>query len=273
MQRSQDSSGPSGARPDRFAFVGYGRLGSNTNMGQPVMPFAYYGAKHGLASKYPRPVHDTIIEPFAGAAGYSTHWAPLGRHVLLNDLNADVVALWRRLQTITAEDLDAIEATLGDERTTEILIATSGGSSAWEGICRGRDRAITPRMRDNTPSVLARIAATLAHLKQWNITHGSYTDLPDIEATWLIDPPYQPLISTAGNDYTTGASGIDYQHLAEWCKSRKGQVIVCEQSPAQWLPFTHLAHQQNGSNTGQSRSEVVWLSDQQQGQLFEESTG
>jgi site-specific DNA-adenine methylase len=114
-------------------------------------------------------------------------------------------------------------------------------------------------MRDNTPSVLARIAATLAHLKQWDITHGSYTDLPDIEATWLIDPPYQPLISTAGNDYTTGASGIDYQHLAEWCKSRKGQVIVCEQ--------------QNGSNTGQSRSEVVWLSDQQQGQLFEESTG
>jgi 5'-nucleotidase len=36
MQRSQDSSGPSGARPDRFTFVGYGRLGSNTNMGDDM---------------------------------------------------------------------------------------------------------------------------------------------------------------------------------------------------------------------------------------------
>jgi hypothetical protein len=36
MQRTQDSSGPSGARQDRITFVGYGRLGSNTNMGNDM---------------------------------------------------------------------------------------------------------------------------------------------------------------------------------------------------------------------------------------------
>ncbi len=39
------------------------------------MPFAYYGAKHGLAPKYPRPQHRVIVEPFAGSAAYSVHHA------------------------------------------------------------------------------------------------------------------------------------------------------------------------------------------------------
>ena len=29
-------------------------------------------------------------------------------------------------------------------------------------------------------------------------------------------------------------NNIDYRHLAEWCKSRKG---LCEQEGADWLPF------------------------------------
>jgi len=232
------------------------------------MPFAYYGAKHGLASKYPRPVHDIIIEPFAGAAGYSCHHAALGRQVILNDLDPDVVALWRRLQAMTPADLAAIESTLSDERTTEILIASIGGGSQWNGIMAGNDRAITPRMRHAAPMVMDRIKRILSHIGGWEIIHGSYVDLPDIEATWFIDPPYQPIMSMAGDGYNQGANGINFTELAKWCRSLKGQVIVCEQSPAQWLPFTHLAHQMNGSNSGQSRSEVVWLSDQQQGQLF-----
>jgi len=232
------------------------------------MPFAYYGAKHGLASKYPRPRYDTIIEPFAGAAGYSCHHAALGKDVILNDLDADVIALWERLQVMDPTGLDTIRATLADDRTDEILIAGAGGSSAWAMQETGTDRAITPRMRENCPNVLDRIGRTLPSLRRWSIVHGDYRDLPDVEATWFIDPPYQPLGTMAGDGYAAGADGIDFHSLAEWCKSRRGQVIVCEQSPAAWLPFTHLAHQQNGAANGQSRSEVVWLSDQQQGSLF-----
>jgi site-specific DNA-adenine methylase len=219
-----------------------------------------------------------IIEPFAGAAGYSCRHASLGRDVILNDLDPDVVALWRRLQTMTSDDLDAIEATLSDERTTEILIASCGGGSAWKPTVEGKSQKITPRMRNDGgarggwPNVRKRIERVMPYFGGWEICQGSYLDLPDIEATWFIDPPYQPLISVAGNEYTHGAGGIDFAELGEWCKSRKGQVIVCEQSPAQWLPFTHLAHQNSGANNSQSRSEVVWLSEQQQGQLFTDAT-
>ena len=37
--------------------------------------FCYYGGKWRAAPKYPPPEHDTIVEPFAGAAGYATRYA------------------------------------------------------------------------------------------------------------------------------------------------------------------------------------------------------
>ena len=232
------------------------------------MPFAYFGAKHGLARKYPRPAHDLIIEPFAGAAGYSCYHAALGKQVLLNDLNADVVALWRRLQNMTPADLDVVANRLGDTRTDDLLIASAGGSTSWNGVVTAGSRQVTPRMRSDVPSILRRIGRVLPVLHDWEIRSGDYRDLPDVEATWFIDPPYQPLVSMAGNGYTNGADGIDYDELGVWCQSRRGQVIVCEQSPAQWLPFSHLAHQQTGSANGQSRLEVMWTTDYQQQQLW-----
>jgi len=33
--------------------------------------FSYFGSKARIGNKYPKPIYDTIIEPFAGAAGYS----------------------------------------------------------------------------------------------------------------------------------------------------------------------------------------------------------
>lgn len=33
--------------------------------------FSYYGSKSKLVNLYPEPLHDTIIEPFAGSARYS----------------------------------------------------------------------------------------------------------------------------------------------------------------------------------------------------------
>lgn len=233
------------------------------------MPFAYFGAKHGLARKYPRPTHDLIIEPFAGAAGYSCYHAALGKQVMLNDLNADVVSLWRRLQNMTLADLVAVANRLGDERTDDFLIASAGGSGSWKALAANRlGVSVTPRMRSDVPHILNRIGRVLQYLHDWEIRSGDYRDLPDVEATWFIDPPYQPLISMAGNGYVNGASGIDYADLGDWCKSRRGQVIVCEQSPADWLPFTHLAHQENGSNKATSRSEVMWTTDHQQQQLW-----
>ena len=35
---------------------------------------------------------------------------------------------------------------------------------------------------------------------------------------------------------------VDYEHLGDWCRSREGQVIVCEQQGADWLPFEALGN-------------------------------
>ncbi len=48
---------------------------------------------------------------------------------------------------------------------------------------------------------------------------------------------------------------IDYSGLAEWCKTRKGQVIVCEQLGADWLPFRELTKIKGLKNKS---TEVIW---------------
>ena len=64
---------------------------------------------------------------------------------------------------------------------------------------------------------------------------GDYRQAPDIEATWFIDPPYQHVPGR----YHHGPETIDYDELAEWAMSRRGQVIVCEGPDGDWLPFEH----------------------------------
>ena len=82
---------------------------------------------------------------------------------------------------------------------------------------------------------------------------GDYKSLPNVKATWFIDPPYQ----TKGG-YVI--SDVDYFELGKWCKSRKGQVIVCENAEADWLDFNPLSgqHSQRGQR-GQVISEYVWM--------------
>lgn len=241
------------------------------------MPFAYYGAKHGLARRYPAPAHDTIVEPFAGSAGYSVFHAARVDRVMLFDADAAVVALWHRVLAMTTEDLDAIDDAIHAERTTDPILGGMAGSSTLHATLGGTSRQITPRMRTDWPKVRRRFERTMPHLHKFSITHGTYDTAPDIEATWHIDPPYQPILlnsnrtlnDQAGNAYRHGADGIDYDALGEWCRTRRGLVMVCEQSPAAWLPFFPLAHQGNGAGVGGARRlEVIWRNDLSQDALF-----
>ena len=74
---------------------------------------------------------------------------------------------------------------------------------------------------------------TQKRLSENNIMNDN-EDLENEEATWFIDPPYK----YGGEHYVM--NGINYDELAEWCKSRKGQVIVCENTSADWLDFEPL---------------------------------
>lgn len=228
------------------------------------MPFAYYGAKHKLSARgvYPAPAHSTIIEPFAGSAAYACVHAASVERVVLLDRDPSVVNLWRELQDIDVDGLDTIEAQLRGRWCTHPLIAASAGGHQLAQTFAGRPVTITPWMRKSWPSVRRRIEAALPHIRTWSIECGTYHDAPDIEGTWFVDPPYQPVTTLAGDAYRFGADRIDFHELADWVLTRRGQVIVCEQLGATWLPFEPVAEQVNGSpartTARRVRTEVMW---------------
>lgn len=232
------------------------------------MPFAYYGAKHGLAPKYPRPRHSVIVEQFAGSAAYSVHHAATIDQAILIDADERLVDLWHEIQQMTERDVDLIGKQLDGERFTHSLLIWMAGSGY--GTSKLDSHPVTSRMVKDWPTVSVRIKRALQHVKRWTITLGSYVDAPDVEATWFVDPPYQQNGTMAGAGYRCPAADIDFAHLADWCRSRSGQTIVCEQSPAAWLPFHPFATQANAAGIGTvSRQEVVWLSDVEYLQLFD----
>lgn len=68
--------------------------------------FCYYGGKWRAAPLYPQPEHGTIVEPFAGAAGYATRY-PLNRVVLV-EKDPILAGLWKYLTRVTARDIWAL---------------------------------------------------------------------------------------------------------------------------------------------------------------------
>lgn len=195
--------------------------------------FSYYGSKSKLIHHYPGPRHARIIEPFAGSARYALRW--FDRDVLLVDCRDVVIETWRYLQAASPADILGLpEPKPGDDWGKLNL---SRGERLLLGWLAGRG-ASHPRSKAQQFCHFSRdkksIAGQLYKIKHWKIEQGDYRDIPNQEATWFIDPPY----SHGGHSYRTPA--LDYAALAGWCQSRQGQVIVCENTKADWLPFWPL---------------------------------
>lgn len=216
------------------------------------MTFGYFGSKRRSAGSYPPPQHDTIIEPFAGAAAYSMHGDNWTRNIILYDIDPDVVAVWHYIQNTPPQKIAALpDITPGGypippPHPAYYLMRWSAGTS------RSNTNVPSPFQIKRWPAIRQRVASHAHRTRHWRIIHGDYTTHPNITATWFIDPPYQH----QGHQYTKGSDGIHYPTLASWCVTRQGQVIVCEQSPADWLPFS--LHQGNRTQTGQLVKELVW---------------
>jgi site-specific DNA-adenine methylase len=232
--------------------------------------FYYYGGKRRLAKRYPVPQHDVIIEPFAGSAAYALrHLDPATRgravkRVILVEKDPRVCETWDRLLSMDPADLTNYPIPKAGERTGDFLLMTSACSNR---IARTESMIVTTRMPVVIERMFRQIAAVLPHAKgRIEVIQGDYTKAPDEEATWFIDPPYwvngrgASPSQSQGKGYAAGcdSSSMDYPELAAWCKARKGQVIVCEQSGATWLPFEHLRWARD--SIGNKASEVVWLS-------------
>lgn len=230
--------------------------------------FSYYGGKSKLAHLYPAPKHDIIIEPFAGGASYSFAYAE--RQVVLNDLDKHTVAIWQFLTSPNAADIvDSLvpSMVIAGQRISEILPTTADrgliqllcaeANQGTQGTGNGRDK-ITTRGAVIWNRLLKRklLEVVIPKVAHWQVHEGPYDWLENQKATWFVDPPYQ---NPAGARYRTNM--VDFNHLSEWCQDRKGQVIVCENEGADWLPFVHLS-KRRGFHTSHQKTniaEVVWV--------------
>lgn len=227
----------------------------------------YYGGKNGAAKIYPQPEHDTIIEPFAGAAGYSCHYPD--RQIILIDKSPIIAGIWRYLIHVSEEEIRSIpdvpeggtvaDLNLCQEQAWLVGFRIAEGSQAPRN--KPSPRALekgAPEARAYRPgagwseTVRNNIASQLRHIRHWRIICGDYTDAPDIEATWFVDPPYS---NKAGATYPYQPSSFD--SLGEWCRARQGLAMVCENSGADWLEFRPLRKINNTNNAGSK--EVIWL--------------
>jgi hypothetical protein len=228
--------------------------------------FGFYGGKWRDAPKhYPAPAHEAIIEPFAGSAGYSVRYAH--RQVILGELDPVIHGVWDYLIHVPAREILAIPDLEPGQTVDDLPISQEARSLVGFWMNRGASR---PRKGPSSwmrigirpgsfwgERVRQTIAKQVEHIRHWKVFNCSYENLPfSGEATWFIDPPYQ----RQGKHYRYGTEGIDFAELGAWCRSRSGQVIVCENEGADWLPFTPLADVK--TTRANSRSvEVVWIDD------------
>lgn len=236
------------------------------------MPFRYFGGKKALARHYPSPLFNRIIEPFAGSAGYSLHWATPDTDVILVEADGRVADLWRRLQRMSLDELMSIECPPLGSRCDEPLINLSAASENTLRSRRFSDSQVTGRMVEKWPGARASIARKLDLIRSWRVIHGRYEKidvlrLGGVSATWHVDPPYAPRQGESrgsrGGGYGPGCTSrdIDYAHLGRWCRTLPGQVMVCEQADATWLPFQPFRSIRTTSTAGSTMMahEGLWL--------------
>lgn len=236
--------------------------------------FTFYGGKWRAAPHYPPPRYATIIEPFAGSAGYSMRYPD--RKVILIERDPLIAATWRFLLRVTPGEILALPDIAAGQSVDDLRVCPearlligwwlNGGSAqpkkrpgSWmrrQVENGGRGWATGGGQLSWSERVRHRIAEQLSQISHWTLIEGDYVDAPSVEATWFVDPPYQK----AGKHYRFGSDCLDYTRLGRWCRSRRGQIIVCENVGADWLPFQpwHVIKASSAKHGGKFSHEAVW---------------
>lgn len=230
-----------------------------------LRPFwCYFGGKWRDAPNYPAPLHGLIIEPFAGAAGYSMRYPE--RDVVLVERFHVVAEVWRFLTSATASEVMRIPCV---EAVDDLPSWVCSGARWLVGFCLNNGttsprRVLSAGLRRLqsqgrtlagwTPERRLLVASQLDAVAHWRVIEGDYTEAPDAEATYFIDAPYE---GKAGEHYVHGSTKLDYAKLGDWVRARRGQVIACEAVGAGWLPFEPHTQPKAGFGRAVSR-EAVW---------------
>lgn len=204
--------------------------------------FSYYGTKKKLSPNYPSPKFDKIIEPFCGAAMYSLYDDNWKKEVIINDKYDKVYIAWDYLiNKASTNDIKKLPD-LVEGLNLDTLNLSLEEKSLLGFYCNPASavpkKTVTKRGESSWNRHKNYLIDNLYKVKHWKIYNKSYEELENVEGTWFIDPPYQ----FGGQYYHSSAnnSHIDYLKLSEWCLSRNGEIIVCENSKADWLPFEPL---------------------------------
>ncbi len=219
----------------------------------------------GLPSIIPFPHTSPSWNPsreVRASAGYSLHY-PFHR-VKLYDVDEIVCAVWDYLINVSPEEIRRLPVNVVHLDDHNLFHEQKWLIGYW--MHKASDRPTKTPLgwmlkypRASTywgETIRERIAQQVQAIRHWTIEQMRYENIPDMEATWFVDSPYN---NRAGESYTHGPRGINYGHLGDWCRSRRGQVIVCENQGATWLKFAPL-----GTFWGQRKQshEVIWINDE-----------
>jgi len=222
--------------------------------------FSYYGSKGKIVSKYPKPLHDKIIEPFAGSARYSLLY--YDRDVTLVEKYDKVAKIWLWLQGCSPSDILSLPKMKPGETTDDfefpcIEAKWLMGFMVQQGVNAPRKTVSkvfgNGKMGEVIERDKKRVAENIFKIKHWKIILGDYREIENRSATWYIDPPYQH----GGEYYHSSVNNkhLDFSELGVWCKGRRGQTIVCENSKSDWLDFKYLSDLSGSKNR---TKEVIW---------------
>lgn len=201
--------------------------------------FSYYGTKNRVAKHYPAASYSMIVEPFCGAAQYSLYGNNWEKEVRLFDAYQTVVDIWDYLIKASRKDILSLpDVEVGDN--LDDMMSLSIAEKALIGFSINTASAMpkkTVMKRSIWNMDKLRIADNVYKVKHWTVSKKDYRELTiSDEVTWFIDPPYQ----YGGQYYRMNNSKIDYKALGDWARSRNGQVIVCENTKADWMAFKPL---------------------------------
>jgi site-specific DNA-adenine methylase len=228
--------------------------------------FCYYGGKWRAGPHYPVPMFNRIIEPFAGAAGYSVRY--FDRQVELYDIDERIYGIWSYLIKVHPAEIMSIPINITHVDELKVCQEAKWLIGYWfnKACAHPMKQPSTWMKSDKWPDswwgevIRKRLAYQVSLIKHWKVYNKDYRLIDNREASWFIDPPY---LNKAGRYYKYNCNGIDYSALGSWCRDRVGQVVVCENDGAEWLPFVPFRDFKSAGrrNDGIKISkEVIWTS-------------
>lgn len=238
--------------------------------------FKWFGSKWQAAPKYPEPIHDRIVEPFAGGAGYSLRYPD--RQVTICETNPNLRVLWPWFIDVATEAM-----------IREIPIGVPVGTDIRSlGLSQGQSYLLKTWQRTNTTggcwtispwgngpgqwttNTRARVAEEVNAIKHWKFeSDGAHVlrvaaELGSPSSTWFVDPMYR-----YNYQYNT-KQGHDYEELGRTVRSLPGQIIVCEAvcpktgTVPDWLPFAHFGKSvtsRRKATQNHHSNELIWTSE------------